>query len=203
MAVANKNNAEENDLIIQLDKIGMELGSKINSYLPLSRRYNRIALLKEFVPLKFNKVNLVDAAVASINQTDDMYIDRIRSLCKLKGFHNEEFFNNGPPNISVCKRGIKTNFTEGKITGLDFVKPLRIDYAKDGSKPCDFINYIEIQSDKWNQKFSLPGDSGAVIHDRDGYAVALLIGGTLRGITYAVPIKAVLDALDLDLVLDC
>lgn len=199
--LANTNNAKENDLIIQLGKIGMVLGSKINSYLPLRGGHNNIASLKEFVTLKFNEDNLVDAAIASLNQTDGIYIDRIRNLCKLKGFHNEEFFTNKAYDKILYKRGMRTNFTEGKITAFNLRQ--KVQYAEDGSKPCDFINVIEIKSHKSNQKFSLKGDSGAVIHDKDGYAVALLFAGSLKGMTYAVPINAVLDALDLDLVLDC
>jgi hypothetical protein len=200
--LANINNAQESDLIIQLDAISMALGSKINSYLPLSRRYNDIASLKEFITLRFNEVNLVDAAIARLNQTDDIYIDRIRSLCRLKGFHNEDFFTNNVYSIPLYKRGITTNVTEGKITAFNV--RTKVQYASDGSKPCNFINVIEIRCDKSNQKFSLNGDSGAVIHDRDGYAVALLFAGNAAtGMTYAVPIKTVLDALNLDLVLDC
>ena len=198
--LANTNNARESDPIIHLGTIGMTLGSRINSYIPFSNSHKNIASLKEFVDIKFNKLNLVDAAIANLNQ-NDMYIDRIRSLCKLKGFHDDDGQGFFPQLDKVYKRGIKTGFTEGKINSV--IKEMPMNYTRDGSKSCKFINVLEIISDKPNEHFSLPGDSGAVIHDRDGYAVALLLGGISREkLTFAISIKAVLDALDIDLVLD-
>ena len=67
-----------------------------------------------------------------------------------------------------------------------------------------FDNQIEVEGAE-TDAFSDSGDSGSLIVDADRKAVALLfaggdIGGTNgKGLTYANPIGAVLDALKVDL----
>ena len=53
-----------------------------------------------------------------------------------------------------------------------------------------------------DKPFSLQGDSGSLIYDSEGYAIALLVGGTLSSkdgnvppLTYALPLDRVFDIL--------
>ena len=64
-----------------------------------------------------------------------------------------------------------------------------------------FDDQIEIEPSVWWKPFSLGGDSGSLLVDGNQRALALLFGGNDADTTYATPIREVLDALRVDMVL--
>jgi len=100
----------------------------------------------------------------------------------------------------VSKIGRTTLRTHGRITAFE-LDSVDVDYS---FGPLRFGAQIEIESSS-RLPFSRPGDSGSLIFGPEGHALGLLfamsaIGGTLStGLSYAHPIGAVLDALDVTL----
>ena len=102
--------------------------------------------------------------------------------------------------MRVCKYGYMTGYTEGQIKGIGH-NNLYVWYR---GLTCRFDNQIEIESAA-DAPFSLEGDSGSLVVTPSGDAVGLVIGGTktqdgTRKLTYANPLRPVLDLLDLSLI---
>jgi hypothetical protein len=100
----------------------------------------------------------------------------------------------------VGKVGRTTGTTRGRITAFEIdnvVVEFDIGFLK-------FDDVIEIESVD-STPFSRDGDSGSLIVDASGCAVALLFAGSdqggahAQGLTYAIPIRSVLEALKVDL----
>ncbi|BAZ51221.1 hypothetical protein NIES4103_38700 [Nostoc sp. NIES-4103] len=195
--LANTNNAQIGDAIIQ----------------PAREDYGKedtdqIASLKEFVPLKTGEMNFIDAATATVKNTAVGQISELSGICFLKGFYNQQEFDNVGDDDShefmVAKVGRRTGYTLGKIIDYD-MDYVRVPYNQELNN-CIFNNIITIEGDG-NKAFSRRGDSGSIIVDQDGYAIGLLFAGTDIGgsngcgITYAIPISEVLQELDLELAL--
>jgi hypothetical protein len=103
-----------------------------------------------------------------------------------------------PLDVSVRKRGRTTLLTFGFVDSVDAT--LTIDYGPSiGAKTLD--GQIGIKPDtSQNPRFSAPGDSGSVVVDDQDRVVGLLFAGATDGsYTYANPIVAVLDGLDVSM----
>ena len=118
----------------------------------------------------------------------------------------QRFFDLGPDFLDagdeVSKVGRTTEVTHGRVTAFELDN---IVVAYDlGNLRLD--NQIEIEG-SGTGPFSQGGDSGSLIVDADCQAVALLFaggdqGGTNgQGLTFANPIRAVFDALKIDLLI--
>jgi hypothetical protein len=186
--LANENRARRGDAILQP-------GAFDGGTRPADRvgELTRSARLRKDVP------NLVDAAVASL---DDGVVFRPRTLTglgRLAGL-GEEFLDEG---TAVSKVGRTTGPTAGRVRTfeLDYLV-VRFDLGF-----LRFDGQVEIEGEGADP-FSLGGDSGALVVDADRRAVALLFAGSDQGgsngqgLTYATPIRAVLDALKVDLIAD-
>jgi hypothetical protein len=164
---------------------------------------DQIARLQSFVHLKpgDHGTTSVDAAIASVEDAEVADVAQLGNRLMLCGVSTLEELTETLPRL-VLKTGKQTGITQGTLQdfGIRRLIPYGINLT------CDFTNLIAIEG-IGNQPFSQPGDSGSVIYDADGYAIALLIGGTKSGgenncgITYASPIDAVLHELDLELAL--
>lgn len=155
-----------------------------------------VGKLVRFARVKRAGANLVDCAVASLKDGVKFRGTRISTLGNLSGLGDEILENEA----AVAKAGRTTGTTRGRVTAFE------LDNVVVGFDVGDlrFDNQIEIEG-AGAGPFCDGGDSGSLIVDGDCRAVALLFagsdqGGTNgRGLTYANPIRAVLDALKVDL----
>ncbi len=184
--LANENGAKKGDAILQPGKFdgGEEPADKV-------------AILTRFVRLKKTGANLIDAAVATL---DDGIKFNAKTLTGLDGSLagvGASFLDEG---TVVQKVGRTTDATKGKVTAFE-LSNVHINYDLG---VLQFDDQVEIEG-AGTDPFSQGGDSGSLIVDADYKAVALLFaGGDLggsngKGLTYANPIGAVLDALKVEL----
>ena len=184
--LANENNAEVGDKIIQPGKFD---GGKVSS--------DTIGQLRRFVKLKPTGTNLVDCALASIKSNINSRPRKLGSFGNIAGL--------GPAVVvdgtDVRKVGRTTGETKGRVTAFELDNVV---VAFDIGN-LRFDDQIEIEGAGSNA-FSDGGDSGSLIFDKQLGAVALLFAGgdeggsNGMGLTYGNPIRTVLDALKVDLV---
>ncbi|MFN9280257.1 MAG: hypothetical protein ACK6DW_11030 [Betaproteobacteria bacterium] len=149
-----------------------------------------IASFTRAVPIDFSGgPNIVDAAVARL-------LPGVRIDSPTAGdFHYDPAL---PPStvaksVLVKKVGRTTGLTVGTITGTEMAG-FSVDYQ---NGPARFEQQIEITG--IGGPFAAHGDSGALIVNERGAAVALLFAVSETGIAYANPIGPVLTMLDVDL----
>lgn len=169
-----------------------------------SNNINEIGTLIDFIELKAHSTNLVDAAIATINDLSLVTLDDIPEVGRLKGYHHKENIKELSQDLKFTKIGRKTGQTWGKLALMS--ADLSLNY-NDDLTGCQFPDILAFEG-LTQQAFSQRGDSGSLIIDENGYALALLIAGTLKGgsnnkgITYGIPISTVLKVMNIDLVID-
>jgi hypothetical protein len=185
--LANENRAKVGDAVLQP-----------GPYDGGTRGRDRVARLERFVRLKTRGVNLVDSATATLNRGIDYDAAVLTGLGRLKGVAAASV----DEGTRVAKVGRTTGVTRGRVTAFeldDVVVAYDIGNAS-------FDDQIEIEG-AGSAPFSDGGDSGSLIVDRGGYAVAQLFAGSDtggrngRGLTYVTPIQAVLEHLKVELIL--
>ncbi|MDB5290488.1 MAG: hypothetical protein JWL69_1729 [Phycisphaerales bacterium] len=182
---ANKNGAKPGDDILQQ---GQYDGGK--------RPGDVIGKLADFVKLKAIGANMVDCAVCSIKKTIKYDYKNVGDWGALAGL-GPAFLDRG---TKVRKTGRTTGPTEGSVTAFEMDNVV-ITYDLGD---LTFNNQIEIEG-AGNEAFSAGGDSGSLIVDADLTGIGLLFAGgdhggsNNKGLTYANPLKDVLDALKVDL----
>lgn len=185
--LANENRAKKGDAVLQ--QAAADGGQDPQDV---------VATLTAFQKLKRAGVNYVDCVVADIAEGIDVNATTLKGLGKLKGLGGE-FLDEG---AMVAKVGRTTGLTRGRVTAFE------LDDVVVGfdSGNLRFDNTIEIEGDG-DGPFSDGGDSGSLIVDDDLRAVGLLFAGSDQGgangqgLTYANPIRLVLDALKVDVAL--
>jgi hypothetical protein len=156
-----------------------------------------IGELGKVIKLKATGVNRVDAAFGILHEGIDVDVQSIGNLGKLKG---EEDVANLPEHAVVYKVGRTTGQTKGRLTAFDLDNIL-VEYDIGVAR---FDGQIEIEG-TGNHPFSDAGDSGSLIVDANLNAIGLLFAGgdeggsNGKGLTYANPIAAVLNALKVDI----
>jgi hypothetical protein len=182
--LANENRARRCDAILQPG--GYDNGKNPE---------DAIAKLTKFIRLRRAGVNFVDAAIATVNEgvkTDNTTLPGIGAL---KGVSTEP----ASEQLEVRKTGRTTGATRGRVTAFELDRVM-VDYDMGTLR---FDNQLEIDGDTGS--FSSGGDSGSLIVNSDNLAVALLFAGSDQGgahgygVTYANPIRTVLDALGVSL----
>ena len=184
--LANENNAQPGDAVIQPGKFDK---GKVSS--------DTIGQLLRFIELKKTGANLVDCALSSIKASIKSNQRKLGSFGNIAGL--------GPAVVvdgtEVRKVGRTTGETKGRVTAFELDNVV-VGYDIGNLR---FDDQIEIEG-AGSKSFSDGGDSGSLIFDKQLGAVALLFaggdeGGTNgMGLTYGNPIRAVLDALKVDLV---
>ncbi|MBI4589924.1 MAG: hypothetical protein HY725_13900 [Candidatus Rokubacteria bacterium] len=155
-----------------------------------------VGRLTNFVKLKRTGANRVDCAVASMDAEVKYNYSKLASLGKLAGL-GDAFLGEG---LSVAKAGRTTGITHGNVAAFE-LDNLVVGYDMGDIR---FDDQIEIEGEG-EAAFSDGGDSGSLVVDGEFRGVALLFagsdqGGTNgRGLTYAGPLRAVLDQLKVDL----
>jgi hypothetical protein len=183
--LANENKAKMGDDILQPGAFdgGQDPGQKVGGLL-------------RFVRLKKAGANLVDAAVATIDSGIEFDQRTLTGLGKLAGLGDPVLADDD----QVGKVGRTTGATKGRVSAFE-VDNVVVEY---GLGVLKFDGQVEIEGGD-SGSFSQGGDSGSLIVDADRRAVALLFAGSDQGgadgqgLTFANPIRAVLDALKVDL----
>jgi hypothetical protein len=158
-----------------------------------------VATLAKFVRLRKVGKNLIDAAVADVNEGVKFKPGLIGSLGNLAGLGDHLEL---PASAAVFKVGRTTGQTEGRLTAFD-VDNVQVEYDLGTLR---FDNQIEFEG-TGDRAFSDSGDSGSLIVDESLRAIALLfaggdVGGSNgQGLSFGNPMTAVLDRLKVDLVL--
>jgi hypothetical protein len=184
--LANENKGRKGDPILQPGFIDGDKNPK-----------DRVGALLRFVRLKREGANLVDCAVATIDPGIEFDPRTITGVGKLAGL-GDAILAEGD---AVSKVGRTTVKTDGRLTAFELDDVVvRFDTGL-----LRFDGQIEIEG-AGDDPFSRGGDSGSLIVDTDRRAVGLLfaggdLGGTNgKGLTFANPLRSVLDALKVDLV---
>jgi hypothetical protein len=185
--LANENSAQSGDAVLQRGRFD---GGRAPA--------ERVAELESFVGLRTTGANLVDAAVAEVEDGVDFDRTLLRDLLnpgngKLSGL--------GPATLDegtrVRKVGRTTGPTAGRVTAFALDNVV-VNYDIGNLR---FDDQVEIEGEA-ALPFSDGGDSGSLIVNESQAAVALLFAGgetggsNGMGLTYANPLKAVLDELD-------
>ncbi|MCI0462796.1 MAG: S1 family peptidase [Gemmataceae bacterium] len=185
--LANENRAKTGDAIVQAGTIDDGTDPE-----------DRIATLAGLVRLKKTRPNAIDAALAKLEDAIAFDPRTIRGLGKLAGL-GAAFVDEG---TEVAKLGRTTGLTRGQVTAFE-VDNLVVVFDTGALR---FDGQVEIEGGK-DEPFSAGGDSGSLIVEAGTrLAVALLFAGTdagganNQGVTYANPLRTVLDALKVDLV---
>jgi hypothetical protein len=184
--LANEDVGEAGDMILQRAKFD---GGR--------RPADGVARLSHWVRLKPRGSNLVDAAIAVLNNAQ---AHNVRLLRQLVNGSNRKLKGLGPPFIdegeTVYKIGRTTGPTKGRVTAFDLDNVV-VNYDVGNLR---FDGQIEIEG-AGTQPFSDGGDSGSLIVNSRIEAVALLFAGSDTGgrngagLTYANPIHVALKEL--------
>ncbi len=198
--LADTNQASRGDIILQQAR--KDGGNRKDAE-------SRAATLFDFVPIDFaaDTRNLVDCAFASLigGVTCDAAIAQDPrdpgnrwSIAKAP----VDLLANDP----VKKIGRTTGFTRGQVVAIDVDNVVVAMTLGHGERLARFDNQIVIEGS--DGPFSAGGDSGSLICADDGSPAALLFAGTETGgkngygVTFANPIRAVPEALDLEIYTD-
>ena len=157
---------------------------------------DRVAKLTRFVRLVPGQTNLVDCAIAKLNTAIQADTQKLKGIGTLAGQRTSDL----EVGDVVHKVGRTTGVRHGRVTAFE-LDGVTVEYD---IGIISFDNQIEIEG-AGNKSFSDAGDSGSLIVDDEMLAAALLFAGgdhggsNGKGLTYANPIAAVLQALNVKL----
>ncbi|TWU02392.1 trypsin-like peptidase domain-containing protein [Stieleria varia] len=151
---------------------------------------DKVGDLAKFVRLK-KRGNLVDCAMATIDEGMEYYYNELESLGPITGVRTDPLEDGEP----VFKVGRTTGVTKGRVSAIELDR-LVVGFDMGD---LEFDSQIEIEP-VGSAPFSLGGDSGSLIVDSKRKAVGLLFAGNDIDATYANDINNVLSALKVDLV---
>jgi hypothetical protein len=157
---------------------------------------DRVAKLTRFVRLVPGQANLVDCAIAKLNQGIQADVHKLKGIGTLAGQHSGDL----QVGDVVHKVGRTTGVRHGRVTAFE-LDGVAVEYD---IGVISFDNQTEIEG-AGTRSFSDAGDSGSLIVDAQMRAAALLFAGgdhggsNGKGLTYANPIAAVLQALKVKL----
>lgn len=154
-----------------------------------------IGKLHRFIRLKRHGPNYVDAAVCTVKEGVKHNPKRLTDLGTLAGL-GDAFLDE-----AVAKIGRTTGLTRGRVTMFE-LDNVEVEFDLGWLR---FDEQIEIEGDG-DTAFSAGGDSGSLIVNEDCRGVGLLFSGSDQGgtngqgLTYANPLRRVLDDLKVKLV---
>jgi hypothetical protein len=156
-----------------------------------------VARFAKMVKLEKSEVNYVDCAIATLERRVKVTLKAIKGLGRLAG-KSVTFVDVG---TEVAKVGRSTDIRRGRVTAIELDNVV-VHYDMGDLR---FDNQFEIEG-AGSESFSQGGDSGSLIVEANSrQALGLLFAGgdaggkNGKGLTYANPIVAVLDALNVDL----
>jgi hypothetical protein len=150
-----------------------------------------VAALLDFVPLKPDGSNLVDAAMAVPDPAVDLQPGSIPGI-GLFTFTGGDVL----PNMSVTKVGRTSGLTRGVVTAVE------VDHVLVDTEAGNMTFDGQIEMKGTEHAFSQPGDSGSLVVTGQGQAIGIVFCGNEfanngLSITYANPLPKVMDALNL------
>jgi hypothetical protein len=177
---------------------------------------DRIGYLARSVPISRFGTNTLDCAASAVLDPDTLrcYTATRARLCevhrhalgRITGVATDIAPYLMNPAEPVFKLGRSTGPRHGFVTGAN-LDALTIQYAEGPIQVlAQFAGFFEIEGYK-GRPFSEPGDSGSVVVDRSGKVIGLVFAGTQTGstanraLTYAIPIRPILDALQIEILL--
>jgi hypothetical protein len=158
---------------------------------------DRVTTLTSFVRLNKTKPNLVDCAVAALDAGIKFNARTLDELGTLAGLGDAVLSDDEV----VGKVGRTTGTTHGKVVAFE-LDNVMVEYDLGLLR---FDDQIEIEGEG-SEPFSRGGDSGSLIVDKGLHGVGLLFAGGDQGgsnglgLTYANPLRAVLERLKVSLV---
>jgi hypothetical protein len=185
--LANENRGKRGDAIVQPGTLD---GGRVPE--------DVVAHLADFVRMKKRSANLVDCALGELAEGIEADTTKLRGNGELSGL-GDAFLDEG---TEVSKLGRTTGLTHGRVTAFELDNVV-VSYDIGDVR---FDDQVEIEG-SGDGPFSDGGDSGSLIVGADKRGVALLFAGgdqggaNGQGLTYANPLRAVLDALKVDLAL--
>ena len=185
--LANENRGKRGDAIVQQATLD---GGKVPA--------DVVAKLGDFIRMKKRGANFVDCALGELAAGIRSETTKLRGLGKLSGL-GDAFLDEG---TEVAKLGRTTGLTRGRVTAFELDNVV-VGYDIGNLR---FDDQVEIEG-AGDGPFSDGGDSGSLIVGKDKRGVALLFAGSDQGgahgqgLTFANPLRAVLDALKVDLAL--
>lgn len=146
-------------------------------------RRDVLARLSRFVPLFKDKPNDLDCAVAEPLK-DDLVAPEIIGLGPVTGL--------AAPTINkiVLKSGRGSGVTRGKVLAVNAT--VKVEYP---------VGFLKLRHQLVCSRMSVNGDSGALLVDENNRAIGVVFSGSPR-LTVSSPIRPVLDALGVDLVVE-
>ena len=155
---------------------------------------DHVAALLDFVPMKTEGSNFIDAAIAVID--DSIAVD----AASMPGIGAVTIPDGEPvlPGQKVMKIGRTSGITQGEVMATE-LDDVAVDY--EGVGTVVFDDQIEIKGLP-NKPFSTDGDSGSLIVTDQTRAIGLLFAGNPfledgSGLSFANPLPRVMTALDL------
>ena len=154
---------------------------------------DHVGALLDFAPFRTGGGNLVDAAVAVVDEAVALAANTVAGIGAITIAGDEPLLPGG----KVAKLGRTTGLTHGEITATE-VDDIAVDYD---TGTLAFDNQIEITGAP-GTPFSDAGDSGSLVIDEQMRAIGLVFCGnpSLKGgagLTYANHLPKVMAALDL------
>lgn len=182
--LAAENRANVGDAILQP---GFSMGTS-------SGTFDKVAELNRFAPLLERGINFVDAAFANLTETsfEPTIIQDIGAFSGQAGATEKK--------DRVKMLGQASGATDGIVTSFD-LDNIVINYSIGDLR---FDNQIEVEGASKKHAFAGPGDSGALVLNKDQDAIGLVFGGSDtggsngKGLTYVNPMPAVMSACDVD-----
>lgn len=153
---------------------------------------DRIGTLKRWIPFISSGDNIVDAAIADLDNDADVQTQIGCDIGEVNGIR--ELVAADIDNLQVQKCGRTTCYTTGTIVDIDVTCDVGYEVLTPSGpvgRSYRFIHQIFITD------MSDPGDSGSLILDMDRKAVGLLFAGSST-ITVASPIQTVFNEMDIE-----
>jgi hypothetical protein len=155
---------------------------------------DHVAALLDFVQMKTEGSNFIDAAIAVVDDSIQLETGAVPGIGAVTLTGDELIL----PGQKVRKVGRTSAFTEGEVMATE-LDDIAVDYADVGTVVFD--DQIEIKGLP-NKPFSRDGDSGSLIVNDTNQAVGLLFAGNPfledgSGLSFANPLPKVMTALDL------
>lgn len=134
---------------------------------------NVIGVLDRYVPISFQRANLIDAAIAELFHDQELYMGWTEALPgRVTGQRRLEVADLG---TTVAKVGRTTGVTRGLVTQVEIDRLMVNMGTQSSPRHASFSDQFEVVAP--DGPFSLGGDSGSVIIDEEGHACGLLFAG--------------------------
>ncbi len=164
---------------------GEKLGADVLQPAPLDggTESDRIGTTSEFVKIKYGEINEVDAALASLDYTNEA-AENILDIGIVKGTKKPSLL------MGVEKSGRSTGLTHGRVIGTNGY--FKVFYDREDGEKSAFFKGVTVTN-----RMGEPGDSGSILVSNNK-AVGLLFAGS-KYVTLYVPMWLVEKTLGIEI----